>query len=260
MLKIDSFVPRRATADAPHQYTIEETNSLQVLSEQRDIRALDEIAGIPLGLQRVTQNSDNTLDLFTPNAGPTLYEDVHQKQYDLINDYENQVYIDPLSGMNHGALEGYMAQFNKIQQMIKDQIVHGDMKTTRQGTWPYGVDITTTYDDNGNTTGKLWKHDNGYSAYTNSDGEVTYKDSNGNEITHDEYQEGSGSWLQTAWEWSTGGQGNSNITAETDVWLGSFIESHSNLSSNRALETLVNEGQNSEILIAENLFITEQMF
>ena len=117
MLKIDSFVPRRATADAPHKYTVEETNSLQVLSEQRDFRALDEIAGIPLGLLPVTQNSDNTLELFTPNAGPTFYEDVHQNQYDLINDYQNQVYIDPLSGMNHGALEGYMAQFNKIQQI-----------------------------------------------------------------------------------------------------------------------------------------------
>jgi hypothetical protein len=260
MSKFDSFVPRRTTADVTYQDIYEASNCSQPLSGQRHFAALDEIvAGINVPNTAI-QNTENTLDLFNPSAGIVFYEDIHQEQLDLINIHQNQVYIDPLSGINHGALDGYMAHFNKIQQILKDQIVHGNTKTTRQGTWPYGVDVTTTYDDNGNTTGKWWKHDNGYSAYTNSDGEVTYKDSNGNEITHDEYQEGSGSWLQTAWEWSTGGQGNSNITAETDVWLGSFIESHSNLSSNRALATLVNEEQKSEILIAENLFITEQMF
>ncbi|AII43952.1 hypothetical protein KR100_11350 [Synechococcus sp. KORDI-100] len=122
-----------------------------------------------------------------------------------------------------------MAQSSNIQQLLKDQVVQNSTETTTQGTWPYSVDITTTYNEHGYTTGKLWKHDNGYEAYINSDGETTYKDSSGNEITHDQYQEGSGSWWERVKKWFSDHKGDSNITAETDIYLGNLIDTPGSL-------------------------------
>ena len=60
-------------------------------------------------------NSSTTLELYDPNPGPELFKGVHQHQHDLLDVNWNQAYIDPLIGINNGALEGYMAQSSNIQ-------------------------------------------------------------------------------------------------------------------------------------------------
>ena len=241
----------------PSQSIINETNTSAVLSEYRHSEALDRITGNPLQLQTANQEDERSLEFIDPNAGPNFYEGVSRQQYDMINDFRNQVYIDPMNGMNNGLLEGYMAQFEKIQYLIKDQIIQYDQKTVRQGTWPYGVDITTTYDNDGNTIGKEWKHDNGYSAYADQDSNYTYKDSNGNEIGEDEYSEGSQS-LGGYWDKWFGGQGDSNITAETDVHLGRFMHLAEKQLNNGAM--LLDHNQDINFGVADNLFAAVQLF
>ena len=201
-------------------------------------------------------NSDGAPELYDPNSGPDLHEGIHQQNLDLIYDHGNQVYVDPLIGINNGILDGYMAQSENIQRLIQDQIVQYDMRTTTQGTWPYGVDITTTYDGDGNTIGKEWKSHNGYSAYTNNDGVTTFKDSNGNEITEDEYKEGEGSWWQRFKEWASGGKGSSNITAETDIYLGNIVQFPGSQMNNGVMD--VNDGIGEHIQVEDYLFVPIQ--
>ena len=258
MRNINRFDTQRLTTSVLNQNRSEETNAPQVLSEPGHLEALDEIIGNPLEFQKTTQTDETNLEIFDPNSVPDFYEGVGHQHYEMGNDYGNQIEFDPMHGMNNGELEGYIAQFDKIHQAIKDQVIQYDQKTVRQGTWPYGVDITTTYDENGNTTGKLWKHDNGVSAYANSDAEYTFFDSNGNEITHDQYEEESGS-VWGFFKKLFGGQGNSNITAETDVMMfGNFIDCSGNQLNHGAM--LVNDGQDSNIVTAENLFAAVQPF
>ena len=218
------------------------------LSEPQRMEGLDELNENSSWVLGTQANGSTALELYDPNAGPELFEGVPQHQHDLLDVNWNQAYVDPLIGINTGALEGYMAQSSNIQQLIRDQVVQNSTETTTQGTWPYSVDITTTYDADGNTTGKLWKHDNGYEAYTNSEGETTYKDSNGNEITHDQYQEGKGSWRQRAKEWWADHKGNSNITAETDIYLGNLIDTPGSLGY---------EMQSALDLRSDNRFVIE---
>lgn len=258
MRNINHFDTQRITAGIFNQNRSEESNTPQVLSEPRHLEALDEIIGNPLKFQKTTQTDETNLEIFDPNSSQDLYQGVAHQYYEMGNDYGNQIEIDPMHGINDGELEGYIAQFDKIHQTIKDQVIQYDQKTVRQGNWPYGVDITTTYDENGNTTGKWWKHDNGVSAYANSDAEYTFFDSNGNEITHDQYEEESGS-LWGFFKKLFGGQGNSNITAETDVMMfGDFIDSPGNPLNTGTM--LVNNGQDRNILTAENLFAAVETF
>ena len=218
------------------------------LSELQRIEGSDELNEHSTWVLATQANGSTALELYDPNAGPELFEGVHQHQHDLLDVNRNQVYVDPLIGVNTHILEGYMAQSSNIQQLLKDQMVYYDMETTTQGTWPNSVDITTTYDENGNTIGKRWENDNGYSAFTNSEGETTYYDSNGNEITHDQYKEKSGSLWQRFWEWLTDHKGDSNITAETDIYLGNLIDTPGSLGY---------EMQSALDLRSDNRFVIE---
>lgn len=218
------------------------------LSEPQRMEGLSKLNENPSGVLAILASGNTALELYDPNTGPEFLEGVHQHQHDLLDVNRNQAFLDPLTGINIHLLEGYMAQSSNIQQLLKDQMVQNDMETITQGTWPYSVDITTTYDENGKTIGKRWKDDNGYMAYTNSYGETSYYDSNGNEITQDQYKEGSGSWLKRAWEWLTDHKGDSNITAETDIYLGNLIDTPGSLGY---------ETQASLDLRSDNRFVIE---
>ena len=223
------------------------------LSEPQRMEGSDELNENSSWVLGTQANGSTALELYDPNAGPEFLEGVHQHQHDLLDVNQNQAYVDPLIGINTGALEGYMAQSSNIQQLLKDQMVQNDMETITQGTWPYSVDITTTYDADGNTTFKVWKSANGYRAQTNSDGETSYYDSSGNEITYGQYKKGNGSWWQRAKEWFTDHKGNSNITAETDIYLGNLIDTPGSLGYGMQ-SALDLRGDNRFVIEPINLF------
>ena len=148
------------------------------------------------------------------------YNDISNAGRQSLNDLK-AFYIDPLTGYRPGLQEESDARMAKFQDMIRDQMINYDRITKDLG---WGYTVTITYDNSGRAVSKLWTSPTGYTAFTKRDESgttTTYKNSNGEEISHDDWKSNQGSFLVRFWEWLSGGQGNSNITAETD-WGGYY--------------------------------------
>jgi len=118
---------------------------------------------------------------------------ITNQKLDMVNDFLNQLHIDPMVGFEEGALEQAMNQFDKMQQTIQDQVLNNT--NTGQGTYTTtttegdGYKTTTVTNSNGEVRQSYTKHESGHSRDQSSTGDVTHKDGKGNVITEEKYCE-----------------------------------------------------------------------
>ena len=114
--------------------------------------ALTHRADEPSPQQAAFAELENRFDSIIDN------ERITNQQFDVITDFVNQQHIDPMMGFDHGAMDQIMNQFAKMQQLIKDQVVHNYSGTWTHGTGPNGnwehyergtQSVTTYYNPDG---------------------------------------------------------------------------------------------------------------
>lgn len=118
---------------------------------------------------------------------------ITNRQLELVNDFVNQQHIDPMLGFDHGALDQAMNQFDKIMQIIQDQVLYntntGQGSYTTTTTQGDGYKTTTVTNSNGETRQSYTKHESGHSRDQSSTGTVTHRDEKGNVISEEKYCE-----------------------------------------------------------------------
>ena len=219
------------------------TRQQSVLTEQ--VQSIDLSTSLNQRPDQQVQNRFNNPQLQN-NLNSLVGNDlITNQKLNMVNDFLNQIHIDPMVGFEEGALEQAMNQFDKIQQMIQDQVLNnntgqGDYKTTT--TEGDGYKTTTVTNSNGETRQSYTKHDSGHSRDQSSTGDVKHKDGKGNVITEKEYCEETENRADdcpeednTGGEGSGNGDGNGNndenkIIAETEWPMGyqlnDFVGNH----------------------------------
>jgi len=111
---------------------------------------------------------------------------ITNQQLEVINDFVNQQHIDPMMGFDYGAMDQAMNQFEKMQQLIKDQIVYGDSGSWTWGSGPNGM---WEHYDRGTQSVTTWYNSDGSVSHVKDDFNGTCKDSKWNDVNPDQCDE-----------------------------------------------------------------------
>ena len=184
-------IRQRPSFAAATTFRANSTRQQPILTEQ--VQSIDLSTSLNQRPDQHVQNRFNNPQLQNKLNSLVGNDLITNQKLDMVNDFLNQIHIDPMVGFEEGALEQAMNQFGKMQQMIQDQVLNNT--NTGQGTYTTtttqgdGYTTTTVTNSNGETRQSFTKHESGHSRDQSTTGNVTHKDEKGNVITEEEYCE-----------------------------------------------------------------------